>query len=304
MLKKWIKYLCDPIDKSSLGIFKITKRIGDDIISGTLRSKSGNSYKISDGVPILLNRSTQSIKSVDSFAYEWKSFDFDFGKQGWLQDIVKPILGSKNYFKNKTVLDCGAGSGRQSLWIAEAGAKFVFSVELSDSARTMVKNVTKKYKNKVFVIQADIAHLPIRKKYVKIDVAYCVNVIQHTRNPLKTIKEISMLLSKETEFIFNIYLKRKNNVLISIVQNIKKLLSKFPKNFIKFVSLIIALVSYPFKSKGNNFKEFWLDAYDLLGTHYYQKFYTEEYLLDLLTKLGLKIDRRSYYVMILKKIKI
>lgn len=313
MLKKWIKYLCDPIDKSSLRIDKLTKRIGDDIISGILRSKSGNSYKISEGVPILLNRYTQSIKSVDSFAYEWKSFDFDFGKRGWLRDIVKPVLGSKNYFKNKTVLDCGAGSGRQSLWIAEAGAKFVFSIELSDSARTMVKNVTKRYKNKVFVIQADIAHLPIRKKYIKIDVAYCVNVIQHTKNPLKTTVEISKLLNNKSYFIYNIYLEKGRNNFLKILKISRYFTKLAPKFVLKYLSLLITFFCYfistipkigtwfkksmPIK---DGFKETWLDIYDILGSHEYQKFYTEDELNHILKNANIKVCKRSKYAMLLK----
>lgn len=298
MLKKWIKYLCDPVDKSPLRIDKVTENNEQDIITGFLKSKTGHSYQIVDGVPILLTCSTQSTESVESFAYEWEQFDYDYGKKGWLQDIVKPLIGDVLYFKNKTVIDCGAGSGRQSLWMAESGAKLVFSIELSDSARTMVRKVTEKYKNKIFVIQADLAHLPV-KKSAGIDVAYCVNVIQHTKNPLKTTAEISSLLRKKSEFLFNIYLKRENNFFIGIVEIIKKTLSKFPKPVIKYTSLIIAVLAFPLSTKGRNFKEFWLDVYDLIGTHSYQKFYTEEYLNKLLKKLSLKIIKRSYYGMIL-----
>ena len=82
MRGKWIKYLCDPIDKTNLCIDKIVDKKGDDILFGTLKSKSGNIYKIENGVPILLNSRTQPVKTVDSFAYEWEQFDFDCGEKG------------------------------------------------------------------------------------------------------------------------------------------------------------------------------------------------------------------------------
>lgn len=302
MLKKWVKYLCDPVDKSSLKMAKIIEKKGNDVVAGTLKSKSGRVYQIKDGVPILLNRYTQSIKSVDSFAYEWENFDFDYGKKGWLKDIVKPVLGSTKYFKNKTVIDCGSGSGRQSLWIAEAGAKFVFSVELSDSARSMVKKITKKYEDKVFVIQADIAHLPIKKKAAEIDVAYCVNVIQHTKNPMKTTREISNLLGEKSKLIYNIYLRRGNTFLIDLVQLLKKTLRKLPKSLINYISFIFAIGFYMFKSNKHSFKELWLDIYDLLGTHLYQKFYTEKELQNILRYSGLRTKKRSKYALVLVKI--
>lgn len=302
MRQEWIKYLCDPIDKTSLRITKIFEKKGQNILFGTLKSKSGNIYRIKEGVPILLNRHTQSVRTVDSFAYEWKEFDFDYGKKGWLQDIVKPIVGSTKYFKNKTIVDCGSGSGRQSLWMAQAGAKFVFSIELSDSARSMVKKIAKRFKDKIFVIQADITHLPINRKSVAIDLAYCINVIQHTKSPRRATLEISKLLSRSSDFIFNIYLRRGNLYLLDSIQFFRKMLAFFPNTIIKFISLIVAIFTCFLKAKGHSFKEFWLDIYDLLGSHSYQKFYSEEYLSKILAESKLKIIKRSYYAMILKKI--
>ena len=78
MKREWVEYLCDPIDKSDFKINSISKKSGDDIISGVLKSKSGNFYKIKDGVPILLTKETQSVESVESFEYEWEEFDFDY----------------------------------------------------------------------------------------------------------------------------------------------------------------------------------------------------------------------------------
>lgn len=301
MLKKWLKYICDPIDKTNLVFHKITEQKGEDIILGTLKSKSGHIYKIINGVPILLNNFTQSTSSVDSFAYEWNTFDFDYGKKSWINDVIKPIVSSVNYFKNKNVIDCGAGSGRQSLWMVEAGAKFVFAIELSNSATTIVRRVTNKFKNKIFVIQADIEHLPINKNKINIDIAYCVNVIQHTKNPIKSTGEISKLLNKNSKFIFNIYLLRDNKLKIKIIELVKKLLSILSTSSIRKITYIVSIFLYPFWINKHSFKEFWLDVYDLLGTHSYQKFYTEKYLENLLIKSKLKIIKRSYYSMLLKR---
>lgn len=122
--------------------------------------------------------------------------------------MVRPSIGGLKYFKNKVIVDCGAGSGRQSLWMARAGARFVFSLELSGAAQTIIKKVTERYQDKIFVIQGDLAHLPINKKFVGVDLIYCVNVIQHTQNPQKTLSELSLFLRPGSEFLFNIYLKR------------------------------------------------------------------------------------------------
>lgn len=313
MKQEWIKYICDPVDKTSLNIDKIFEKKGQYIIFGTLKSKSGNIYNIREGIPILLNRHTQSVRTVESFAYEWKTFDFDYGKKSWLQDVVRPVLGSIKYFKSKTIIDCGAGSGRQTLWMAQAGAKFVFSIELSDSAMTMVKEVTNKFRDKVFVIQADIEHLPINRKSIEVDLAYCVNVIQHTKNPKKTTLEISKLLNQDSGFIFNIYLEKGRKNFLTILNFIRNITKFIPHSILRYISYFIAYFCYIFsflpfigswfkKSLPTRygFKETWLSVYDILGSHEYQKFYTENELGLILKKANLKIIKRSKYAMLLK----
>jgi 2-polyprenyl-3-methyl-5-hydroxy-6-metoxy-1,4-benzoquinol methylase len=312
MKQEWAKFLCDPIDKTDLYIYKIFEKDGEDIISGVLRSKSGHRYNIEKGVPVLISKTTQKVNTVDSFNYEWNTFDFNYGKKGWLQDIVKPVVGGVDFFKNKTIVDCGAGSGRQSLWMAENGAKFIFSIELSDSVTSIVKKVINKFRHKIFVIKADIAHIPINKK-VNIDLAYCVNVIQHTENPLKTTLEISKLLNRKSYFIYNIYLEKGRKNFLKILEIVRKFTKLTPKVILKYLSLLITVFCYfistipiigiwfkksmPIK---HGFKETWLSVYDILGPHKYQKFYTEDELNQILKNVNLKVCKRSRYAMLLK----
>lgn len=314
MKEEWIKYLCDPIDKSNLKIEKVYLKKGGYVISGDLRSKSGNLYRIHNGVPILLGSSTQPKETVDSFAYEWETFDFDYGKKGWLKDLIIPLVGKIEFFKDKVVIDCGAGSGRQSLWMAEAGAKFVFSIELSDSATSIVKKVINKRKDKIFVIQGDIAHLPIKRQSIPVDVIYCLNVIQHTKNPAKTILEMSTLLNKNTVFLFNIYLKKGKVNFFKMLSLVRKLTRYVPQKLLKSISFVTAcfsvVLSYipkvgSFFTKSlpikHGFRETWLSIYDILGAHKYQKFYTEGELKVILKKSNLNIIKKSRYGMILGK---
>ncbi|QQG42247.1 MAG: class I SAM-dependent methyltransferase [Candidatus Woesebacteria bacterium] len=314
MLKKWTKYLCDPVDKSPLKIVKIIEKKGNDVIAGTLKSKSGRIYQIKDGIPILLNRYTQSVKSVASFAYEWDEFDFDYGKKSWLTDIVKPTLGSTKFFKNKTIIDCGSGSGRQSLWMSQAGAKLIFSLELSNASRTTTKRVAEMSNGKVFVIQCDISNPPVNVRTVKVDLIYCVNVIQHTKNVNRAVMSISKLMNKSTDFIFNIYLvngREKFLKFLGIVRIVTKLI---PHALLKYLSFVLAVFSFLLSNvppMGNwlkkslplkhGFKETWLDIYDILGSHEYQKFYSEKELLEILDYSKLDIKKRSRYAMMLNK---
>lgn len=311
MLKKWVKYLCDPIDKTDIKFESIQQLVGNDVISGMLKSKSGNLYPVKKGVPVFLNNITQSVGSVNSFGYEWNNFSY--GKKSWPEDIVNPIVGNLKYFRNKVVIDCGAGSGSQSLWMAKAGAKFVFSIELSDRSIPIIKKITNKFKSKIFVIQADIEHLPIKIKSIKIDVAYCINVIQHTKNPTTATQEITSLLNPHSDFIFNIYLEKGRTNFISLLNFLRKFTRIVPHSLLKYFSYLITLFSYLFAQfpfiggwfkkslpLRHGFKETWLSVYDILGSHDFQKFYSEDELSFILKQCNLQIIKKTQYAMLLK----
>lgn len=299
MKEEWVKYLCDPVDKSDLVLNSVSKVIDGYIVTGVLKSRSGKVYKIKNGVPILLNKNTQKISSVDSFSYEWNEFDFDYGKKGWIKDIVNPALGNIKYFNGKVISDCGAGSGRQSLWMAKAGAKFVFSLELSDAAHTIVKKVTSEYQDKIFVIQADISHPPLKAKTAKINLVYCINVIQHTWNPKATTVELSNLMIKDSAFLFNIYLTRGKTFIFNLLRWVRLITVRLPYMVVKYLSFCISVPLYFLFD--HSFKETWLDIYDLIGGHKYQKFYTTKELNEILEAAKLKTVKRSKYALLLKK---
>jgi uncharacterized protein YbaR (Trm112 family) len=127
MKKEWVKYLCDPTDGSELHVAQVSRCEDNRIVDGKLSSANGNIYNICDGIPVFLCPKMQSTESVSSFAYEWNEFGFLYAKSGWETDIVNPLVKSTKFFKDKIVVDAGAGSGAQSRWMAEAGANSYLS---------------------------------------------------------------------------------------------------------------------------------------------------------------------------------
>ena len=124
---------------------------------------------------------------------------------------------------------------------------------------------------------------------------------------------MAKLLDIDTDFLFNIYMEKGRKLFLTLLSFIRKFTKYIPYVFIKFISFVIAFIcfillyipiisnwikkSLPIK---RSFKETWLDIYDILGSHKFQKFYTERELKLILNKANLKIIKRSKYAMLLK----
>jgi hypothetical protein len=129
MHTRLLNYLCDPVDGSELRLSSESKVIDDEIETGELLAASGKRYPYH--VPRFLEGADSG--SVVSFGDEWNHFNYDSFKANWLKHIAEGAFGSTDYFKNKVIVDCAAGSGMHTKWMAEYGASHVIALELSHS---------------------------------------------------------------------------------------------------------------------------------------------------------------------------
>jgi uncharacterized protein YbaR (Trm112 family) len=127
-----LKYLCDPADGSDLRLSAETVIINERVETGELVSANGTRYLIKNGVPRFLPNA-ETNDSVVSFGNEWNHFNYDGFKANWLKHIAEGGFGSTDYFKDKLIVDCAAGSGMHAEWMSEYGASHVIALELSHS---------------------------------------------------------------------------------------------------------------------------------------------------------------------------
>ena len=128
-----------------------------------------------------------SVHYATSFGKQWKTFrktQLDsFTGTTISRDRLKRCLGgSLDVVRGKSVLEAGCGAGRFTEVLLSADAR-VFACDLSEAAEANWENC-KKYSN-YFVCQADILRLPVCPE--QFDVVICIDVIQHTPNPEKTM---------------------------------------------------------------------------------------------------------------------
>ncbi len=308
MTPNLINYLCDPTDYTELRLHNAEYDDEGQILGGYLVSSSGNKYSIQNGIPRFVNNESLK-KTVKSFGDEWNVFNFDMHKLNWLEHTVKNTFGSTDAFKDKIVIDAGAGSGMQSRWIFESGARYVIALELSHSVDQVMKSNLKGLLKNVDIVQCSIDMPPI--KLGSIDgIVYCHNVIQHTPSVSKTAKALWRLVSDDGELVFNCYPRndegtfRKYRLLLNnklrsfmkhrtfnFIQNYARLMSIL--RFIPIIGVVLEKSNIMFRGnvpKGPDYiKRAYLsgvlNTFDWFGSHEYQHYTSNDELVDLINNL-------------------
>jgi SAM-dependent methyltransferase len=201
MTPELLDYLCEPLTFLGLHLQNAVKDERGHILSGDLVAASGRSYPIIDGVPRFIENG--DLQSVQSFGDEWNAFDFVQWKTNWLAHTVANTFGSPEAFAGKLIVDCGGGSGAQSKWFAELGARHVVTLELSHSVDGVMRRNVGNLDN-VDVIQCSIDAPPLRPGSID-GIVYCHNVIQHTPSVEGTARALYALVASGGEFVFNCY---------------------------------------------------------------------------------------------------
>jgi len=196
-----LNYLCQPGTNLPLNLVDASYDKDGMIESGLLLATDGSAYPIVNGIPRFLKQ--VNVDTVASFGDQWNYFNFTDFKQNWLQHTVASTFGSTEEFRNKIIVDAGGGSGAQTLWFLESGAKHVIMMELSHSVDDVVKYNLTGYRN-VDVIQCSIDAPPLKDKSID-GIVYCHNVIMHTPSVEKTAHALFGITAPSGEFVFNCY---------------------------------------------------------------------------------------------------
>jgi len=204
-----LQFLCEPITQAPLSLIDATYDSNRNIITGQLVTPAGKRYPIIRGVPRFIDYVPS--KSVESFGDEWNYFNFTDFKINWLSHTVKNTFGHTDAFKNKVIVDAGGGSGAQTKWFSEYGAKHVIMLDLSHSVDDVVRRNHAGLTN-IDVIQCSIDAPPLRAQSID-GIVYCHNVIQHTPSVEKTAEALYTLVAPGGEFVFNCYALNDSGVL-------------------------------------------------------------------------------------------
>lgn len=307
-----LDHLCEPVTKLPLRLVDAVTSADGLILSGGLVTPSGKRYEITAGIP----RFVDSVKSetVESFGDEWNHFNFTDFKINWLRHTVANTFGSTDAFKGRLIVDAGGGSGAQTKWFAEYGARHVIMMDLSHSVDDVVQRNLAGVKN-VDVIQCSIDTPPLRDNCID-GIVYCHNVIQHTPSVEKTARALHALTAPGGEFTFNCYPLNDDGWqrwvrwhLIYVP--LRAVLSRMPFSVIVFYSRVMAALRFipglgallemsglcmqgevpkiegepAWARMKRRFKNTSLNTFDWYGSHRYQHHKSEAEMRDLVAEL-------------------
>ena len=114
----------------------------------------------------------------------------------FLEEIYDPLVIPPNV-KNKIILDLGSGPGLWTRCFYLAGAKKIYSCDLTVKANNIVKKMITcfKYKKKIFVRNENAEKLKFKNS--QFDHVHCTGVIHHTVKQKDCISEIARVLKKK-----------------------------------------------------------------------------------------------------------
>jgi SAM-dependent methyltransferase len=199
-----LSLLCDPQTGEALVLSDATYDSVGHVVSGDLRGPTGRVYRVERGIPRFVSGEPVET-TVRSFGEEWNHFNFTSFKAHWLAHTVANTFGTTDAFRDKVIVDAGGGSGAQTLWMLESGARHVIMLELSHSVDDVVaRNLgTSGFRN-WDVVQCSIDAPPLRPRCIG-DIVICHNVIQHTPSVERTARALYDLVGPGGELVFNCY---------------------------------------------------------------------------------------------------
>ena len=139
----------------------------------------------------------------------------------------------------------GWGSGAQTKWFAEYGARHVIMMDLSHSVDDVVQRNLVGLNN-IDVIQCSIDAPPLRDNCID-GIVYCHNVIQHTPSVERTAHALFALTAPGGEFVFNCYPLNDQGVVrwvrfYLVYKPLRAALSSMPFALILFYARLMALL--------------------------------------------------------------
>lgn len=191
-------------------------------------------------------RSNTSIDqgTADAFATSWNTLPngsiYTYEQfEEWLYPLTKKDI------ENKSVLELGCGNGSLLVHIIRWNPSYVEGVDLGDSVKSASQNIEATGFKNAKITKHDLVTFSSNG----FDVVYCIGVIHHLKNPKEGFDAVVRNVKKGGRFHCWVYAKEGNGMILHIVDPIRRLVSKLPWWFTKYLVATPLVIPYYFYAK-------------------------------------------------------
>jgi SAM-dependent methyltransferase len=165
-------------------------------------------------------------RTIGDFGEQWEHFgEFDgfYGSVELLQDTFGPLL-SVDELRGLRTADIGAGTGRSTLMMIQAGARSVVAIEPSDGVESLRAN-TKHLGDRVQVIHGPGEALP---PDASLDFIFSYGVIQFIPDPMPVLRAAYRGLQPGGRLAIWVYGQEGNKLYLALLKPLRALSTRLP----------------------------------------------------------------------------
>lgn len=183
-------------------------------------------------------------KTADAFATSWNNLpEGSIYTQDQFEDFLTPI--SRRDVEGMRILELGCGSAGLMVHMASWKPAYLEGVDLGDSVLMAERNMSKSgYKNWK-ILKGDLT----THESGGFDIAYCVGVIHHLKNPKKGFDSLIRNTKPGGKFHGWVYAREGNTVIVWTVDPIRRIVSRLPWWITKYCIVLPLVTPYFFYAK-------------------------------------------------------
>lgn len=112
------------------------------------------------------------------------------------RNILNELSLTEEFFKGKSVIDVGGGTGENSIFYALWGGR-VTILEPNEKSCLRAKRLFRQFNQKVRIINKSIFEGNICREFRKFDIVICEGVLQHTHKPIEALNMILKNIARQ-----------------------------------------------------------------------------------------------------------
>ena len=186
MQKQYLDLLVCPTCGSH---FESVSETSDGLLTDLVCRANRHAFPVKGGIPRFAGSSNYAV----SFGFQWKKFSRvqldSYNGTRFSEERFRLITGwDQSHLDGKLVLDAGCGAGRFSEVALNYGAQLV-AFDLSEAVEASQANLAPA---EPLICQASIYELPFEPGMF--DYVYCIGVIQHTPDPVASVRALCRMV--------------------------------------------------------------------------------------------------------------